>query len=119
MLMQDYSGYGQSSGGEYGGYGYTAPLPPMPPPPQPPRRRAGMFGHLIVALLAGALGAGLVVALYHPASNSTASPQAGNSPQAQAPQPLPSNAVPQPGSGGNGTSSGSAGVVAKVRPGLV
>jgi S1-C subfamily serine protease len=79
-----------------------------------------MFSHLLVALLAGALGAGLVVALYHPAGNSSAAPQAGNSAQnPQAPQPLPSNAVPQPGSGGTGTGGNGSGVVAKVRPGLV
>jgi S1-C subfamily serine protease len=116
--MQDYSGYGSSPGGEYGGYGYTSPLPPVPPPPQPPRRRAGVLSHLLVALLAGALGAGLVVALYHPAGSTSAAPQAGNSPQAQVPQPLPSNAVPQPGNGGTGAGGGP-GVVAKIRPGLV
>jgi S1-C subfamily serine protease len=91
-----------------------------------PPRRSGMLSHLLVALLAGALGAGLVVALYSPASNSASpAPRASNSPQAQVPQPPPSNAVPQPagsggaGSGGAGISSGAAGVVAKVRPGIV
>jgi S1-C subfamily serine protease len=78
-----------------------------------------MLSHLIVALLAGALGAGLVVAFYAPAGNSSAAPQGGGS--AQAPQPLPSNAVPQPGGGGSGAGAGtgSSGVVAKVSPGIV
>jgi len=74
--MQDYSGYGGYGGyGQppSGDYGHTAPLPPMPPPP-PPRRRVGLLSYLAVALVAGALGAGSVVALYHPASNSTAAP---------------------------------------------
>jgi S1-C subfamily serine protease len=122
MFMQDYSGYGQppsGGGGGYGGYGYTSPLPPMPPP-RPPRRRAGLLSHLLVALLAGALGAGLVVALGNPASNSSAAPSGG----AATPVPLPSNAVPQPGSGGNagtgtGSGSGVSGVVSKVEPGIV
>ena len=46
----------------------------MPPPP--PRRRVGLLSYVAVALVAGALGAGSVVALYHPASNSTAAPSA-------------------------------------------
>src|SRR5262249_26286708 len=86
--MQDYSGYGQPPLEGYGDYGFTSPLPPMPPGP-PPRRRSGMLSHLIVALLAGALGAGLVVAFYSPASSSSAAPQAGSG--GQAPAPLPSN----------------------------
>jgi S1-C subfamily serine protease len=119
--MQDYSGYGQPGGygqppsGDYGSYGYTAPLPPMPPP-RPPRRRTGLFSHLIVALLAGALGAGTVVALYHPAGNASAAPSTGGG---GAPVPLPSNAVPQPGSGDSGTASGVAAIVGKVKPGIV
>jgi S1-C subfamily serine protease len=120
--MQDYSGYGQPPAGDHG-YGFTSPLPPMPPPPRPPRR-SGVLSHLLVALLAGALGAGLVVALYHPASSSSALTRPGSgaqSPQVQVPQPPPSNAVPQPAGGGSGPAAGSgaAGVVAKVRPGIV
>jgi S1-C subfamily serine protease len=65
-----------------------------------------------VALVAGALGAGSVVALYHPASNSTAAPSA----QPSAPALLPSTAVPEPSSGGNGTAGGS---LAKVGQGVV
>jgi S1-C subfamily serine protease len=74
-----------------------------------------MLSHLLVALLAGALGAGLVVALYHPAGNSSATPQ----PSSSAPVALPSNAVPQPGSNSPGTGSGTSGVISKVEPGLV
>jgi len=112
--MQDYSGYGGYGGyGQppSGDYGHTAPLPPMPPPP-PPRRRVGLLSYLAVALVAGALGAGSVVALYHPASNSTAAPPA----QPSAPVPLPSTAVPVPGNGGTGTTGGS---LSKVQQGIV
>src|SRR5690349_10051894 len=114
MQMQDPSGYGGYGGGygppPPGDYGHTAPLPPMPPPPR--RRRVGLLSYVAVALVAGALGAGSVVALYHPASNSTAAPSA----QPSAPAPLPSTAVPQPGSGGNGTAGGS---LTKVGQGVV
>ena len=112
--MQDPSGYGGYGGGygppPPGDYGHTAPLPPMPPPP--PRRRVGLLSYVAVALVAGALGAGSVVALYHPASNSTAAPSARPS----APVPLPSTAVPMPGNGGTGTADGS---LAKAGQGVV
>jgi len=98
--MQDYSGYG----------GHTTPLPPMPPPP--PRRRVGLLSYIAVALVAGALGAGSVVALYHPAANSSAAPSA----QPRAPVPLPSTAVPVPSNGGTGTTGGS---MSKVGQGIV
>jgi S1-C subfamily serine protease len=99
--MQDYSGYGQPPTGDFGS---SSPLPPMPPPPQPPRRRIGLLSYLGVALAAGALGAGTVVAIYHPASSSVAAvPQPSSS--AIAPAPLPSTAVPSPGSGGSGNLS--------------
>jgi S1-C subfamily serine protease len=109
--MQDYSGYGyggygQPPSGDYGGP--TAPLPPVPP--RPPRRRVGLLSYVAVALAAGALGAGSVVALYHPSSDSTASPGPGNS--AVAPSPLPSTAVPAP-------SSGAPGSLSKVAQGVV
>src|SRR5689334_10710388 len=114
MQMQDPSGYGGYGGGygppPPGDYGHTAPLPPMPPPP--PRRRVGLLSYVAVALVAGALGAGSVVALYHPASNSTAAPSA----QPSAPAPLPSTAVPEPSSSGNGAAGGS---LAKVGQGVV
>src|SRR5690349_24998084 len=101
MQMQDPSGYGGYGGGygppPPGDYGHTTPLPPMPPPP--PRRRVGLLSYVAVALVAGALGAGSVVALYHPASDSTAAPSARPS----APVPLPSTAVPLPGTGGTAT----------------
>ena len=112
--MQDPSGYGGYGGGygppPPGEYGHTAPLPPMPPPP--PRRRVGLLSYVAVALVAGALGAGSVVALYHPASNSTAAPSA----QPSAPAPLPSTAVPEPSSGGNSAAGGS---LTKVGQGVV
>ncbi len=104
--MQDYSGYG--------GYGSTMPMPPMPPRP-PRRRRFGAWSYLLVALAAGALGAGTVVALYHPASNTSASPAPSNS----VPAPLPSSAVPQPPSASPGTSSSEQAIENKVEPGLV
>ncbi|MGH3202930.1 MAG: S1C family serine protease [Streptosporangiaceae bacterium] len=112
--MQDYSGYGQPPAGDYGP---TMPMPPMPP--RPPRRRIGALSYLLVALAAGALGAGSVVALYHPASNdtSTAVPQPSSS--ALNPAPLPSSAAPLPISGGPSTSAGEQAVVNKVAPGLV
>ncbi len=106
--MQDNSGYG----GYGGDFGSTAPLPPMPPQP-PPRRRIGLLSYLAVALVAGALGAGTVVAVYHPAANSAASPQPSS--RGLAPSALPSTAVPAP-SGGSGTGSGS---LSKVERGLV
>src|SRR6201996_7015790 len=114
MQMQDPSGYGGDGSGDGppppGDYGHTAPLPPMPPPP--PRRRVGLLSYVAVALVAGALGAGSVVALYHPASNSTAAPSA----QPSAPAPLPSTAVPEPSSGGNGAAAGH---LTKVGQGVV
>jgi S1-C subfamily serine protease len=103
--MQDYSGYGQSP--EYG----TMPMPPMPP--RPPRRRVGVMSYLAVAVVAGALGAGSVVALYHPASNSSAAPQPSSSGLAPAPS------TPTPSNGGPGSGSGTQAIVNKVRPGLV
>src|SRR6201996_4015051 len=114
MQMQDPSGYGGDGSGDGppppGDYGHTTPLPPMPPPP--PRRRVGLLSYVAVALVAGALGAGSVVALYHPASNSTAAPSA----QPSAPAPLPSAAVPAPGHNGTGTSGAS---LSKVEQGVV
>ena len=107
--MQDYSGYGQPPTGDY--FGSTSPLPPMPP--RPPRRRIGLLSYLAVALAAGALGAGAVVALYHPAANSSASAQPSSG--AVAPAPLPSTAVPAPSSGGSGAS----GSMNSVEQGLV
>jgi S1-C subfamily serine protease len=110
--MQDYSGYGQPP---YGGYGATSPLPPMPP--RPPRNRIGLLSYVAVALVAGALGAGSVVALYHPASNSSATAQPTG--RAVAPQPLPTGAIPQPSNLAPAPSTDAPGVVSKVEPGLV
>jgi S1-C subfamily serine protease len=107
--MQDYSGYGQPPTGP------TMPMPPMPP--RPPRRRIGALSYLFVALAAGALGAGTVVALYHPASNTSASAQPSSG--TLAPAPLPSRAVPQPGTASPGVSNSEQAIVNKVAPGLV
>ena len=107
--MQDYSGYGGYGQPPSGDYGHTAPLPPMPPPP-PPRRRVGLLSYLAVAVAAGALGAGTVVALYHPVASSSVSAQPS------APVPLPSAAVPAPGNGGTGAVSGS---MSQVEQGIV
>jgi S1-C subfamily serine protease len=107
--MQDYSGYGQPPTGP------TMPMPPMPP--RPPRRRIGALSYLFVALAAGALGAGTVVALYHPASNTSASAQPSSG--ALAPAPLPSKAVPQPSNASPGVSNSEQAIVNKVAPGLV
>ena len=113
--MQDYSGYGQPPAGEYGP---TMPMPPMPP--RPPRRRIGALSYLLVALAAGALGAGSVVALYHPASsNNSASASPQPSSGALNPTPLPSGAIPQQPSGSPSTSAGEQAIVNKVAPGLV
>jgi S1-C subfamily serine protease len=103
--MQDYSGYG------YGpDYGSTSPLPPMPP--QPPRRRVGLLSYVAVALVAGLLGAGSVVALYHPAASSTTvRPSSTNPPVA-----LPSTAVPIPSSSPSAPAAGS---LTKVGQGVV
>ena len=109
--MQDYSGYGQPPAGP------TMPMPPMPP--RPPRRRIGALSYLLVALAAGALGAGSVVALYHPASNNTsvAAPQPRSS--ALNPDPLPTGAIPQPSPSSPSISAGEQAIVNKVAPGLV
>ena len=112
--MQDYSGYGQPPAGEYGP---TMPMPPMPP--RPPRRRIGALSYLLVALAAGALGAGSVVALYHPASSNSASASPQPSSGALNPNPLPSGAIPQQPSSGPSTSAGEQAIVNKVAPGLV
>ena len=106
--MQDYSGYGQPPTGDFGS---TSPLPPMPPPPQPPRRRIGLLSYLGVALAAGALGAGTVVAIYHPASSTAAAPQPSSSAIAPAAPALPSTAVPAPSSGPGSLSSVEQGLV--------
>jgi S1-C subfamily serine protease len=107
--MQDYSGYGQPPD-----YGSTAPMPPMPP--RPPRRRVGLLSYLAVAIAAAALGAGTVVAVYHPASSSSVAAQPSGAASAN---PLPSNAVPQPSNGGSGAKLGTQQILSKVEPGLV
>jgi S1-C subfamily serine protease len=71
-----------------------------------------------VALAAGALGAGSVVALYHPSAPAAAAvPQPSSS--APAPAPLPSTVVPVPSSSGSGLSASEQAIVNKIQPGLV
>src|ERR1700722_20931582 len=111
--MQDFSGYGQPPAGDYGP---TMPMPPMPP--RPPRRRVGALSYLLVALAAGALGAGSVVALYHPAS-STASAAPTPHSSVLNPAPLPTGAIPQPSTTSPSISANEQAVVNKVAPGLV
>src|SRR6202050_5497354 len=109
--MQDYSGHG------YGSPSPMSPMPPMPPP-RPPRRRVGLLSYLLVALAAGALGAGSVVALYHPASSTAPSASAQPRSGALNPVPQPSIALPQPSSSPS-TTAGEQAIVNKVAPGLV
>jgi S1-C subfamily serine protease len=92
------------------------PMPPMPP--RPPRRRVGLLSYLLVALAAGALGAGSVVALYHPASSTAPSASAQPTSGALNPVPQPSIALPQPSSSPS-TTAGEQAIVNKVAPGLV
>jgi S1-C subfamily serine protease len=81
-------------------------------PPQPPRRRVGLLSYVAVALVAGLLGAGSVVALYHPAASSTTvRPSSTNPPVA-----LPSTAVPIPSSSPSAPAAGS---LTKVGQGVV
>ena len=121
--MQDYSGYGQPPAGDDGFGGPTSPFPPGPPtprPPRPPRHRVGFLSYLAVALAAGALGAGTVVALYHPTSSTSAAPAPSISaaPAAPAPSTPSSSPVPLP-STAPGTSGSAAAVLKKVAPSLV
>jgi S1-C subfamily serine protease len=94
------SGYGTPGYGS-GGYG----------PPRMPRRRAGLLTHIVVAVLAAALGAGVMLALYHPASSNSAAPLPGSS---AVPAPATS-----PAGGGSPASGSEQAIVNKVEPGLV
>jgi len=116
--MQDYSGYGQPPAGDDGFGGPTSPFPQGPPPPRPPRHRVGLLSYLAVALAAGALGAGTVVALYHPTSSASAAPAPSISAVPAAPLPS-SSPVPIIPSTPPGTSASEAAVLKKVEPSLV
>jgi S1-C subfamily serine protease len=85
-------------------------------PPRPPRRRVGLLSYAAVAVAAGALGAGTVVALYHPAASSSAAPAPSSS--AVAPAPVPSSS-PTPLPSAPGLSGSEAAILNKVEPGLV
>ena len=115
--MQDYSGYGQPPAGPGGFGGPTTPMPPIPP--RPPRRRIGLLSYLGVAVAAGALGAGTVVAIYHPAASSSAAPAPSSSAVAPAAPAPSSSPVPLPSDGGPGLSASEAAILNKVEPGLV
>jgi S1-C subfamily serine protease len=122
--MQDYSGYGQPPAGDDGFGGPTSPFPQGPPPPmppRPPRHRVGLLSYLAVALAAGALGAGTVVAVYHPASSTSAAPAPSISAVPVAPDPSTPSSSPVPiiPSTAPGTSAGEAAVLKKVEPSLV
>jgi len=114
--MQDYSGYGQPPMGDGGFGGPTAPMPPGPPP-RPSRRRVGVLSYLAVAVAAGALGAGAVVALYHPTASSPAAAPAPSI--SAAPAPAQSSTPSTAPSTAPGTSAGEAAVEKKVEPSLV
>ncbi len=115
--MQDYSGYGQPPAGPGGFGGPTSPMPPVPP--RPPRRRIGLLSYAAVALAAGALGAGTVVALYHPTANSSAAPAPRSSAAAPAPAPSSPAPAPSPTYAGPGISASEAAILKKVAPSLV
>jgi len=113
--MQDYGVYGG-----YGGY---------PPPPQPPRR-PGAWRYVAVAVAAGALGAGTVLAIGHSTSGSSAAEQVpAPASSGSAPQTLPNQGngggFGGNGFGGYGFGSGSGlsaadqAIYNKVKPGLV
>ena len=91
-------------------------------PPRPPRHRVGFLSYVAVALAAGALGAGTVVALYHPTSSPSAAPAPSISaaPAAPAaPDPSARAAARCPPSTAPGTSGSEAAILKKVEPSLV
>jgi S1-C subfamily serine protease len=89
-------------------------------PPRPPRNRVGFLSYVAVALAAGALGAGTVVALYHPTSNASAAPAPSISAAPAAPAvPVPSSSPVPPPSTAPGTPASEAAVLKKVEPSLV
>jgi S1-C subfamily serine protease len=77
-----------------------------------------LLSYLAVALAAGALGAGTVVALYHPTSSASAAPAPSISAVPAAPLPS-SSPVPIIPSTPPGTSASEAAVLKKVEPSLV
>ena len=115
--MQDFGGYGT-----YGGY--------PPPPPEPPRRPS-LWRYVAVAVAAGALGAGSVLAIGHTGSSTPVAsqlPSTSNSAPAlpQQTQPAQGGGSEPAGGGQAGTGQGGTGLSAaeqaiynKVSPGLV
>jgi S1-C subfamily serine protease len=99
--MQDYGGYGM-----YGGY---------PPPPEPPRRPS-LWRYVAVAVAAGAIGAGSVLAVGHIGSNAPVAsllPSGGSNSVPAVPQPsqpaLGGGEGGEPGGGQAGTGQGGIG----------
>ena len=112
---------GGPSGPGYGWY----------PPPPPRRSRRGVLSHLVVAVLAAAVGVGATLAFDHPAtttpvaaSGTPAVPSSPASGQASAPASAPSSAPgtvpsPAPSSSSTGGATGMQAVINKVEPGMV
>jgi S1-C subfamily serine protease len=100
------SGYGSQPGGPGPGTGHWAGGDG-----QPRRPRQGALTHLLVAVLAAGLAAGLVLAFYQPTSSSPRGSLPGGS---AAPVPAAS-----PTSGGSVANSSEQQIVTKVEPGLV
>jgi S1-C subfamily serine protease len=113
IQMQQDAGYGQAGlAGQPGAPGPSWHLGgSYAPPPPRPARRSGLLSHLVVAVTAAALAAGVMAAVYHPAATGSSSPAA-----------LPGPAVvpsPAPAAGGSPAAGGEQQVVNKVEPGLV
>ena len=85
-------------------------------PPRPPKRRIGLLSYLGVALAAGALGAGTVVAIYHPTASTSA--RAAAEQQRDRARSAAQRRGTHAGSGGPGTNVGQASLT-KVGQGLV
>jgi S1-C subfamily serine protease len=126
---------GMQDNGEYGGYSGYGPYGPYggyPPPPQPPRQPS-FWRYVAVAVAAGALGAGTVLAVGHTTSSSISASSpitvptpaaSGSAPQQTAPNDpaqLPQGGVGNGagGSGASGLSSAEQAIYNKVEPGLV
>ncbi len=110
-----YGDGGQYGYGPYGGYGYGG----YPPPPPKPPRRTAFLSHLLVAVLAAGVAAGVVLAVTPDATTSTPAAGSGGSasqlPNGTVPS-LPGNGAP---SGNSVPSAAEQAVINKVKPGIV
>src|SRR5580698_1547624 len=114
--MQDYGGYGAYGGG-------------YPPPPPAPPQRPSFWRYVAVAVAAGALGAGAVVAADHIGSSGTPAAIVLPNPSSSAPQQVlpsqgdgggdPSGGLGDGGLGSDGLSAADQAIYNKVTPGLV